>query len=160
MDFDKMKIIEKLNESKIKKKYKKKINLFYKKSDLLKNYFIKSENTTKTTNTINTFVLGAKLYDKKFKKQIGNSLSNITSWKISSNEFIQEYTTIFLTDGTITFFSSSNNQIDNEKFNNGNKYIWKICSGTNKYLDIVGYIKISIKNDICQIKILYEYGEL
>lgn len=154
MDFEKIEIINKINDSKIKKKYKNKINLFYKKSELLQ------DNITKSENKIKMYILCAKLHDKKFKKQIGNSISNVTCWNTITNELIQEHTTIFLKDGTITFLSSSYKFVDNNKFNNGNKYIWKINSGTDKYLDIIGYIKISIKNDICQIKILYEYEQL
>jgi hypothetical protein len=163
MDFDKNNVIDKINDSKIKKKYKKKITLFYKKS------YIEEEFVTKPNGIFNVSISRTKLYDKKFKKHVSNSISNITCWKTNSNELIQEYTTIFLKDGTITFFSSSieningisdgiTNLINNKKrFNDENKYIWKINSGTNKYLDISGYVKFSISDDICSIKILYEY---
>lgn len=143
--------IDKINELKIKKKYKKKISLFYKKSDLTEDFVIKSN------DIFDVSILGAKLYDKKFKKQIGNLMYNTTYWKGLSDEFSQEYTTIFLKYGTITFFSPSVNIYKNKRYVEGNKHVWKINSGTNKYLDIKGYVEISIKNDIRIIKIYYDY---
>ena len=146
--------INKINDIKIKKKYKKKICLFYKKSDLTEDFVVK------TDNTFDVSILGTKLYDKKFKKQIGNLIYNTTYWKSLPDEFSQEYTTIFLKYGSINFFSSSTNIYKNKRYVEGNNHVWKITSGTNKYLDIKGYVEISIKNDIRRIKIYYDYEEI
>jgi hypothetical protein len=140
---------KKATELKIKKKYKKNIKLYYRKTDLTKDFVVNSD------NTFDVNILATKLYDKKFKNEIGNLIYNTTYWKAKPDELVQEYTTIFLQDGTITFFSPSTNIYQNKRYVEGNIHIWKINSGTDKYLDIKGYVVISIVNEIRKVNIYY-----